>query len=139
MTTEVNLWYLVTQTQIHRYTNHGFRLGSHPLAGIALVGFFEWLKFKRQTSQIGNTTSELEDAVISLRDEVDTLREERRALNQRIQNLEAIVTSEAWDTLGKDPELAQAKTPSLQLPDPEGSEDSEDAEHIARIARRLRQ
>ncbi len=105
------------------------------LAGIALLGFSEWLKFKRQTADIGVTTSELEGVLTTLQDEVNSLREERRALNQRVQNLEAIVTSEAWDTLGKDPELAQAKTLSLQLPEPE---ETDDAEQIARMARRLR-
>ena len=107
-----------------------------PLAGIALAGFSEWLKFKRQTTAIGDTTSELEGAVASLRGEVDTLREDRRALNQRIQNLEVIVTSEAWDTLANDPELARAKTSPLQLPEPE---DTDEAEQIARMAQRLRQ
>lgn len=107
-----------------------------PIAGIALAGFSEWLKFKRETAAIGTTTLELEDAVTSLRGEVDTLHEERRALNQRVQNLEAIVTSEAWDTLGRDPELARAKTPPLQLPDPE---ETDEAEQIAKMARRLRQ
>ena len=107
-----------------------------PLAVLALVGFREWLKFKRQSAQIGSSTIELEGLVTTLQNEVAELGEERHALNQRVQNLEAIVTSEAWDTLGTDPDLAHAKTPSPRLPDPE---DGADAEQIARMARRLRQ
>jgi hypothetical protein len=107
-----------------------------PLAGIALAGFSEWLKFKRQTTQIGNSTDELEGLVSSLRSDIDTLHGERNALIQRVQNLEAIVTSEAWETLGTDRELAQAKAPPLQLPDLDAEDD---AEQIAKMARRLRQ
>lgn len=105
-----------------------------PLAGIALAGFSEWLKFKRQTAQLGNSAVELEGVVESLRTEVEDLLEERRALEQRIRNLETIVTSEAWETMGKDRELTQAKLP-LELPDPE---EDDDARQIERIARRLR-
>lgn len=107
-----------------------------PLAGIALAGFSEWLKFKRQTAAIGTTTSALEGVAESLRGDVETLLKEQRALNQRIQNLETIVTSEAWDTLGEDPQLAKAKTPPLQISE---FDDENDTEQTARMARRLRQ
>ena len=106
-----------------------------PLAGIALAGFSEWLKFKRQTAKIGTTTSALEGVAESLRGDVEALLKEQRALNQRIQNLETIVTSEAWDTLGTDRELAQAKAPPLSLPE---LDEEDDTEQAARIARRLR-
>ena len=106
-----------------------------PLAGIALAGFSEWLKYKRKTASIDTTTGELEAELSSLQAELDEQREERRRLVQRVQNLEAIVTSEAWETLGHDRELAKAKAP-LQLPD---ADEAADADHVARMARRLKQ
>jgi len=103
-----------------------------PLAAIALAGFREWLKFK---NQVGNSAAQIDQGVKELEREVSSLRDERKALVQRVQNLEAIVASEAWDTLGADRELAQAKAP-LELPEPD---DDAEAEEVARIARRLRE
>ena len=107
-----------------------------PLAAIALAGFSEWLKYKRTTANLGNATEELDTAVTSLNKEMGELREDRKRLIQRIQNLEAIVTSEAWEALGSDRELAQAKAPPLQIPE---AEEPDDAEQVARMAKRLRQ
>ena len=106
-----------------------------PLAGIASIAWSEWLKFKRQALQLGSSTAELESTVTSLKEEIEELREERMTLVHRIQNLEAIVTSEAWDTLGSDRELAAAKAPPLELPE---AEETDEAEQVARIAKRLR-
>ncbi len=106
-----------------------------PLAYLAFLGFSEWLKFKKQAAQIGDSTVELEGAVATLEAETKQLRDERRTLVRRIENLEAIVTSEAWEALGTDRELAQAKAP-LELPEPD---DSAAEEQVARLARRLRQ
>ena len=105
-----------------------------PLAYLAYMGFSEWLKFKKQTARIGDSTVELEGAVATLEAETEQLRDERRTLVRRIENLEAIVTSEAWDTLGTDRELAKAKAP-LELPEPDAEADTEE---VARMARRLK-
>lgn len=104
-----------------------------PLAAIALAGFAEWLKFKRHTASIGESTTELSAAQEALKEEIVVLREERLRLVQRIQNLEAIVTSEVWDTVDSDPDLARAKLPEIPIP-----EEESDEEKVARISRRLR-
>ena len=57
--------------------------------------FEEWLKFKTEQRKIGASAEEMEAELDALRSEWDA---ERKRLNQRIQNLETIVTSEAWDT-----------------------------------------
>lgn len=106
-----------------------------PLVGLAVLAFYEWLKFKKQTTRLGSSAAELESSLTSLREEIGNLQEERRALVQRIQNLETIVTSEVWDTLASDRDLAQAKGPQLELPEPEDVDESEQA---AKIARKLR-
>lgn len=103
-----------------------------PLAGIALAGFSEWLKFKRQTASLDQSAALLTDEVEVLRGELAELREERVKLVQRIQNLETIVTSEAWEALGSDPELARSKL--LDLPESQ----ADDQTRADRIARRLR-
>lgn len=106
-----------------------------PLAGIALAGFAEWLKFKRHTASIGKSTIELGAAIDALKQEIDELRQERLRLVQRIQNLETIVTSEAWETLGSDPDLSRAKLPEV-VSSREDEED--DSEKVERMAKRLR-
>ena len=106
-----------------------------PLAAIAAGAFSEWLKFKKQTSELGSSTAELEGQVTKLKTELAEFAEERKALVGRIQNLEAIVTSEAWDTLGTDRQLAEAKAPLLEIPE-SGHEVA--AQRSAQMARRLR-
>ncbi len=103
-----------------------------PLAGIALAGFSEWLKFKRSTASLGESTTQLAATIDALKGEVEELREERRRLVQRVENLETIITSEAWDTLGTDRQLAGASLPEL----PEIEEDDE--QRASEMARRIR-
>jgi hypothetical protein len=108
-----------------------------PLAGIALAAFSEYLKFKKQTSRLGSSTAELESKVESLKGKVGDLLEERQALVRRLQNLEAIVTSEAWETLGSDKELAKAKAPPLEIADKDDFDQITD--QAEKMARRLKQ
>jgi hypothetical protein len=65
-----------------------------PLAGIAAGMWREWLKFKSTQNDLGDSTKQLESDVNRLTSLLD---EENQALKQRIQNLEAIVTSVDWD------------------------------------------
>jgi hypothetical protein len=102
-----------------------------PLAAIALAAFSEWLKFRRHATSLGESTVELSVAVDDLKHEIDELRQERLGLTRRIQNLEAIVTSEAWESLG-DPELSRAKLPEAAPPE------EDDQKKAERMARRLR-
>src|SRR5688572_10490833 len=63
-----------------------------PLFGILAGMFNEWLKFKEQQRQLGSSTEELERLVAELK-------KRDQALNERIENLEAIVVSQTWDVL----------------------------------------
>ena len=103
-----------------------------PLAGILMGAFSEWLKFKAKQAKLGTSTAELEH----------NLSEQQQALEtaqRRIENLEAIVTSQMWDAVHDEtlPEaekqraLTQAR---IHLEPPEPS----DAERVARMAQRLK-
>ena len=104
-----------------------------PIVAILVGGFSEWLKFKEKQAKLGTSTSELEQTVAAQQQAME-------AAQRRIQNLEAIVTSQVWDAVHDDtlPEaerqrdLAQAR---LQLDPPD---EPSDAERVARLARRLK-
>lgn len=111
-----------------------------PLAGIFAGMFSQWLKFKEKTTQLGASTDELERAVADIRKQNAVADGRERALVERIQNLEAIVTSQAWDTLHGDtlsePEKQQRlANPQVQIAPP-GEED--DSGKAAQLAHRLR-
>lgn len=63
-----------------------------PLAGIAAGMFKEYLKVKAQQRDLGASARDLEKDVVALQ-------KENVALNERLQNLEAIVVSQTWDVL----------------------------------------
>ncbi|HSS79365.1 MAG TPA: hypothetical protein VLV54_21770 [Thermoanaerobaculia bacterium] len=63
-----------------------------PLAGILAGTFKEWMKFKATQRQLGASTDELER-------EMAEVRKLNEALQERVQNLEAIVVSQTWDAL----------------------------------------
>ncbi len=102
-----------------------------PLAAIALAGFSEYLKFKKTTSEIGTSTRAMER-------ELEAAREHVSALTRRVQNLEAIVTSEAWDALERGG-APVSRGPNLldQTLNP-GEEKDGSAARAAQMARRLR-
>lgn len=105
-----------------------------PVVAILVGAFSEWLKFKEKQAKIGTSTSELEKTVVAQREALE-------AAQRRIENLEAIVTSQVWDVMHDEtlPEaerqraLAQAR---IQLDPPD---EPSDADRVAQIARRLRQ
>ena len=104
-----------------------------PIVAILVGGFSEWLKFKEKQAKLGTSTSELEQTVAAQQQAME-------AAQRRIENLEAIVTSQVWDAVHDEtlPEaerqraLAQAR---LQLDPPD---EPSDAERVARLARRLK-
>ena len=104
-----------------------------PIAGILVGAFSEWLKFKEKQAKLGSSTSELEKTVVVQLQAIE-------AAQRRIENLEAIVTSQVWDTMHDEAlpkaeqqrALAQAR---LQLEPPD---EPSDADRVAQIARRLR-
>ncbi len=102
-----------------------------PLAAILVGGFKEWLQFKEKQDRLGVSTTEIENELRALEEELRERDERQEALERRIQNLETIVTSEAWDAL-VDGEAA----PPLSLEPPE--RESSLAERTEQIARRLR-
>ena len=111
-----------------------------PILGIALAGYKEWLKFKTKHRKLGSSTREVEDRIDGLQDRLARLEAERDALQERVQNLETIVISEAWIAEHDD----SADLSPLSDPDDgllEASDDDTiptDAEHTAQLARRLR-
>ena len=112
-----------------------------PILGIVLAGYKEWLKFKSKHQALGASTREVEERIRSLQERMDRLEQERDALRDRVQNLETIVTSEAWiaghEDVGDAPALDAAEIDALTLPDDQASSESE-ADRTAEIARRLR-
>lgn len=113
-----------------------------PILGILLAGYKEWLKFKSKHRELGTSTREVEEHLQSLRERLERIEQEREALRERVQNLETIVTSEAWiaqhDDATESLPLAPIETETLE-PSPEGElESGSEAERTAEIARRLR-
>jgi hypothetical protein len=105
-----------------------------PILGILLAGYKEWLDHKAQRQALGPTAGELRERFQSLHERIDELERERNALQERVQNLETIVTSEAWIADHDDAtELGE-----LALPPGRESESQSETEHSAEIARRLR-
>lgn len=105
-----------------------------PVLAILVGAFKEWLKFKEKQRQLGSSADELEKTVKAQQKELE-------AAQRRLQNLEAIVTSQMWDVVHDDAlppseeerALAQARV-DLAFPE----DDTSDAERAARLARRLR-
>lgn len=82
-----------------------------PLAGIALGGFEQWLKFKKEQQQLGNTTHQLEGSMEDVTGRLEASEAERRRLQERIENLETIVTSRLWSAAAET--APQRATPPL--------------------------
>jgi hypothetical protein len=84
------------------------------------------------------------EALEALQERMARLEDERQRLTQRVENLEAIVTSEhydldreAWQALAPtDSALPEASRPLLSLDEPDVPEDDE--AQVARMARRVR-
>ncbi len=63
-----------------------------PVVAILAGTFKEWMEFKAKQRQLGASTDELDH-------EVAELRRLNGSLQERVQNLEAIVVSQTWDAL----------------------------------------
>jgi len=66
------------------------------LALTAYAPFKDWLNVKKEQCKLGGSTQAVGDDLGALRDE---LTQERARLTRRIEDLEAIVTSQTWDVL----------------------------------------
>ncbi len=105
-----------------------------PIAAILVGGFQEWLKFREKQANLGDSTRELGQTMSSLRESVESLESERDALIRRVQNLEAIVTSQVWDDVnGRPADGFLAK----EL-DESDSQEISDAEALSRVAKKIR-
>ncbi len=122
-----------------------------PLTAILMGGFKEWLKFKSKQDRLGTSARALEDEVGALKKALKESEAERQSVQRRLENLETIVTSEAWDALSDGgarsyengtrddgAALNGSATPPLSLPDDEPApEQPSQAERAAQMARRL--
>lgn len=113
-----------------------------PLAGIGVGAFKEWLKFKDKQARLGASTDELEVEVEKLQKQ---LKENDAALQQRIQHLEAIVTSQVWDTLHDESGMAEEKLPPHLLDEIRSAEEEEETDtaqenrrKAARLAKKIK-
>ena len=97
-----------------------------PIVAMLVGAYSEWQKFKAKQQNISVSTSEIEVAL-------EKMTEQNANLIKRVQNLEAIVTSQTWDEL--DGQIAQP--PRLSVPDQEIAIPT-DASEVDAIARRVR-
>lgn len=98
----------------------------HPIILLATAVLITAILFAVLFGRYAERGVQLEDAdrtIAALQDQVDVLTEQQERLTHRIENLEAIVTTEAWDEL-HEPHLAPPE------PDPE-----EKAKQLARRQR----
>ena len=113
-----------------------------PIFGILLAGYKEWLQFKSKQQELGASTQEVEATIQRLRDRLEEVEQEREALVKRIQNLETIVTSEAWDQLpdvdDAAPAVSERANPSELPPASDRDDSPSTTEQADSLARRLR-
>ncbi|WP_022834619.1 hypothetical protein [Salisaeta longa] len=109
-----------------------------PLAAILVGGFKEWLSFREKQRRLGSSTTALEEELAALRETLDGIADEQQRLTTRVEHLETIVTSEAWDR-SRAADANALDAPSPPLLDLEASPtDAPDPEAIAsRMARAL--
>ncbi len=108
-----------------------------PLAAIAVGAFEQWLKFKAKQDKLGTSTAQLEGVVDDLKNQLEESEATRERLEQRIQNLETIVTTQMWDVVQSGAgaeELRQPGEGRLEIPDHAERHESQAAE----LAKKLR-
>lgn len=101
--------------------------------GILYAGYEQWLKHQAQREEAGMPSQELKAALDEMQQQLAESEQRQAELQRRIQNLEAIVTSEAWDELGDGTGHA-----TLSLPEDERIASDTDADRAEKMARRLR-
>ena len=107
-----------------------------PITAILVGGFMEYLKFKSKQRQLGVSAEELEKKVAGLQ---EAFERRETLLLRRIENLEAIVTTQAWDALHNEALPEVEKNYLLDQVRAERIEDTmTDEERIAVLARRMK-
>lgn len=105
------------------------------LLSFLYAGYHEWLK-ARTDRESNAAPEELTARLQTLEEHLAQVEQERDELAERVQNLETIVTSEAW--IAQHEGEIDVSTLTLASP-PESDSDREAAEeHTAELARRLR-
>ena len=106
-----------------------------PITAILAGTVKEWWEFKAKQNRLGLSTHELEETVGALRDALERSESERERLIERVENLETIVTSQAWDALHEPPAQETLGNETTAGRPDESSESK--AETTERLARRM--
>ncbi|MDX1530957.1 MAG: hypothetical protein R3362_05470 [Rhodothermales bacterium] len=101
------------------------------LAAMLLFAFWAYLDHRQKMAGKG-VPSDVDRTLAALTERLEAAEAERERLTQRVQNLEAIVTTETFDLARENPEAARAR---LELP--EEPEETPEA-RAERLARRVR-
>lgn len=112
-----------------------------PILAILVGGLKEVLKFKAKQNEIGSSTHDLERQLNTLAERLESVEAERNALQSRLQNLETIVTAEAWDALQRVQDGDDAALPDASDLDAVSLNDTRDAtaaDDVETLARQLR-
>jgi uncharacterized membrane protein len=117
-------------------------LFSIPIIALLMGGWKAYLNFQSEQRHLGSSTDALEQRLSVLHDRLDTVEAEREALRKRLENLETIVTAEAWDAVqhthaGDDAAPPDAADVDMLAPNraPEPPPPSKQADAIARRLR----
>lgn len=104
------------------------------LMGIIIFGVKKSSEYKELHKLFGEKDKDLNSTVNKLQKALETSEAEKTQILDRLKNLEAIVTSEAWDSIqsGED-----AETTRLHIEEDE-PEELTDSDKAARIAKRVR-
>ena len=106
-----------------------------PIVAILMGGFTEWLKFKEKQLKLGNTADSLSGDLEALTKRLEESSEFNARLQERVKNLEAIVTTQMWDdSVDSAPKQLERPAPRLEIPE----EESSDEEKARILARRIR-
>lgn len=111
-----------------------------PITAILAGTIKEWFKFKSKQDRLGHSTHELEETVQTLRETLEASEAERRRLTERVQNLETIVTSQAWDALHEAPGSADMLSDGRPQATDDAVSDHQETDGAAkaeRLARRM--
>jgi peptidoglycan hydrolase CwlO-like protein len=105
-----------------------------PIVAILAGTFKEWMQFKSKQDRLGDSTHDLKETVRTLHEALDESEKERRRLTERMQNVETIVTSQAWDALPSETEPGE---PERLGNDAARERDAESAEKSRALAKRM--
>lgn len=104
------------------------------LMGIIIFGTRKSSEMKEVEKMLAKRTRALDENSHELRKALKESEEEKEQMLQRLQNIEAIVTSEAWESI-----TAGENKQNIQLHlDDEESEELNDADKAAKMAKRVR-